>query len=330
MRKTHNKDLRFIKDDWKGNPIDKNNRYTNLDGPSEKGFGDVMKWQLGNSKYTAEKKGQKTNVEVIKNSEFLNTKENHFTWLGHATFLFQFKGIKIITDPILHTIWPLKRYTELPCLPEELVDIDIILLSHCHRDHADKKSMKQITRQNPNAIIYTGLGTGKLLKSWGIKNKIIEAGWYQEYPFFNEVLSIQYLPAKHWNRRLLHDLNYMLWGSFMIHFDDKTVYFGADSGLGSHFKEIGNMFDIDLTFLGIGAYEPIWFMHPSHTSPKEVLQVKEELNARFLVPMHYGTFDLGDEPIFNPKAELEKLTLDRDDILLTDIGYVNNLPLLFQ
>jgi L-ascorbate metabolism protein UlaG (beta-lactamase superfamily) len=330
LRKTHNKDLRFIKDDWRGNPIDKSNRYSNLDGPSEKGFGDVLKWQLGNNKYAAKKKGQKTNVEVIKNKEFLSSTEDHFTWLGHATFVFQFKGIKIITDPILHTIWPLKRYTELPCSPEELIDIDIILLSHCHRDHADKKSMKQITRQNPNAIIYTGLGIGKLLISWGIKNEIIEAGWYQEYPLFKEILKIQYLPAKHWNRRLLYDLNYMLWGSFMIHFDDKSIYFGADSGLGSHFNEIGNMFDIDLTFLGIGAYEPIWFMHPSHTSPKDVLQVKEELKADYLVPMHYGTFDLSDEPIFNPKAELEKLTLHRDDVLLTNIGHVNYLPLLFQ
>ena len=330
MRKTHNKDLRFIKDDWKGNPIDKDNRYTNLDGPSERGFRDLMKWQFGKNRYAPEKKGQKTNVEVIKNKEFLSSDLDHFTWLGHATFLFQFKGIKIITDPILHAIWPLKRYTDLPCQPEELLDIDIVLLSHCHRDHADKKSMQQITRQNPNAIIYTGLGIGKLLKSWGIKNQIIEAGWYQEYPLFQDVLNIQYLPAKHWNRRLLYDLNYMLWGSFMIHFDDKTVYFGADSGHGSHFKEIGNLFDIDLTFLGIGAYEPVWFMHPSHTSPKDVLQVKEELNARYLVPMHFGTFDLSDEPIFNPKSELEKLTLDRDDILITDIGHVNRLSLLFQ
>jgi L-ascorbate metabolism protein UlaG (beta-lactamase superfamily) len=122
----------------------------------------------------------------------------------------------------------------------------------------------------------------------------------------------------------------MLWGSFMIHFDDKSIYFGADSGQGSHFKEIGNLFDIDLTFLGIGAYEPIWFMHPSHTSPNDVLKVKEELNANYLIPMHYGTFDLSDEPIYNPKAELEKLSKNRDDILITDIGQVNLLSFLFQ
>ena len=328
MRKTHNKNLPFIKDDWQGNPMDNQNRYTNLDGPSERGFRDLFKWQTGKNKYSSEKKSQKTNVGVIKNTDFLNTTKDHFTWLGHATFFFQLEGIKVITDPVLYRVWPLKRYTELPCPPEKLIDIDIILLSHNHRDHADKKSMKLLTRQNPNAIIYTGLEIGKLLRSWGIKSRIIEAGWFQEYPIFSDKLKIQYLPAKHWNRRILYDLNQMLWGSFMLHFNNKTIFFGADSGLGTHFKEIGNLFNIDLAILGIGAYEPIWFMHPSHTSPKGALQAKEELKAKYMAPMHYGTFDLSDESIFNPKAELQKLIGSREDVKIPDIGEVNELSFL--
>lgn len=310
--------------------MDKNNRYVNPDEPSEKGFKDLFKWQFGKNKYAANKKNQKSNVEVVKSGEFLTANNDHFTWLGHASFLFQIRGIKIITDPVIHSIWPLKRYTDLPCSPDDLVGIDVILLSHTHRDHADKKSMKQIAQQNPEAIIYTGLGTGELLKSWGIMNQVVEAGWYQEYPHIRDEVRIQYLPAKHWNRRFLFDLNQMLWGSFMIQFDDTSIYFGADSGYGPHFKEIGNLFDIDMAFLGIGAYEPIWFMHPSHTSPKDVLQVKEELKSRYLIPMHYGTFDLSDEPIFNPKVELQKLTKGRDDVLFSDIGRMNELSFFFQ
>lgn len=327
MRKTHNKDLRFIKKDWYGNPIDQHNRYMNLDGASERGFLDLMKWQLGKNKYGPLKKNQLSNVSVLKDNSFLATDDDHFTWLGHATFLFQLDGVKIITDPILYDIWPLKRFTELPCQPEDLTGIDIILLSHNHRDHADKKSMKMITALNPNAIIYTGLGISDLLNGWNIGNTIIEAGWYQEYPMQFEHLTVQYLPAKHWNRRYLHDLNRMLWGSFMLHYKEHTLYFGADSGIGSHFDEIGDQFDIDVSFLGIGAYEPIWFMHPSHTSPKDVLLVKEKLNSNYIVPMHYGTFDLSDEPIFNPKNELLKLSEGRNDIVITDIGQAN--PLAF-
>lgn len=195
MKKTHNKDLRFTKEDWSGNPIDKQDRYINLDGPSARGFKDVYQWKSGKNKYAAQKKDQRSNVKVLKNTGFLTASESHLTWLGHATFLFQFDGLKVITDPILYNIWPLKRFTDLPCQPEELIDIDIILLSHNHRDHADKKSMKKITSQNPNAIIYTGLGIGKLLTGWGIKNKIVEAGWYQEYPEISSQLNFEYLPS---------------------------------------------------------------------------------------------------------------------------------------
>ena len=319
MRKTHNKDLPFIKEDWKGNPIDKDNRYMNLDGPSHRNFGQLLKWQISKNKYSKLKKDQKSNVIVLKDKSFLNHKEDHITWIGHATFLMQIGGLRIITDPNLFRLWPLKRYTELPCEASELIDIDIILLSHSHRDHADKKSMKFIARQNPGAIIYAGLETEKLLRSWGIKNEVVEAGWYQKYPEV-EGLDIHYLPAKHWNRRMLYDLNQMLWGSFILKHKGTTVYFGADSGLGEHFDEIGSLYEIDLAILGIGAYEPIWFMHPSHTSPADVLKAKEALKASYLIPMHYGTFDLSDEPIFNPRNELQSLTSLRKDVKIVDIG----------
>lgn len=328
MRDTHNESLPIIKKEWQGNPIDSKNRYMNIDGPSERGFGQLLQWQLSRNKYSSKKKGQKTNVKVDKSRAFLNTTEDHFTWLGHASFLFQLGGKIIITDPVLFDIWPLKRYTELPCSSQELTGIDIILLSHNHRDHADKRSMTHLTKLNPNAVIFTGLGIANLLKGWGIKNEIVEAGWYQEYPKINDGLTIQYLPAKHWNRRFLHDLNQMLWGSFMIHYNEKCIYFGGDSGLGSHFEEIGKMFDIDIAFLGIGAYEPIWFMNTSHTSPKDALQAKEELKADYLIPMHYGTFDLSDEPIFNPKEELEKIIGNRHDVKITGVGEMNALSLI--
>jgi len=321
LRNTHNKDLSFIKENWSGNPLSGDNEYMNLDGLSARGFKDVFKWKvLQKNKYAEQRKNQQTNVIVQQNTDFLDVSKDGITWLGHATFVFCVGGIKIITDPLLFDIWPLKRFTELPCEVEHLTGIDIILLSHNHRDHADKESMKKITRLNPKAVIYTGLEISKLLKGWGVKNKIVEAGWYQTFPKINSELDITYLPAKHWNRRYLHDLNRMLWGSFMISYNGKNIYFGADSGLGIHFEEIGLMYDIDLAILGIGAYEPIWFMNLSHTSPADALIAKEQLGATSMIPMHYGTFDLSDEPIFNPKEVLTELSKDRDDIKILDIG----------
>ena len=321
MRKTHNKELAFIKSDWNGNRKDSKDRYKNLDGHSSRGFKDVFKWKfLQKNKYKKQREGQQTNVDVLHNTEFLTKSIDSITWLGHATFVLCVGGVKMITDPILYDIWPLKRFTDLPCDVADLVGFDIILLSHSHRDHADEKSMKMITSLNPQAVICTGLEIGDLLRGWGIENKIIEAGWYQSFPYFDNKIDITYLPAKHWNRRFLNDLNEMLWGSFMISCGGKNIYFGADSGLGVHFEEIGNLYDIDIAILGIGAYEPIWFMKLSHTSPSDALRAKEALKATTMIPMHYGTFDLSDEPIFNPKNVLESLSAHRDDVAILDIG----------
>lgn len=325
MRKTHNKELPFIKDGWTGNPLDSKGRYKNLDGHSARGIGDVFKWKvLQKNKYAPMRKGQVSNLNVTKNTDFLDRKIDGITWLGHATFVIIIDGVKIITDPVLFDIWPLKRFTELPCAVDDLTGFDVILLSHNHRDHADQKSMKKITSLNPYAVIYTGLETGRLLSKWKVKNQIVEAGWYQEYPKVADQVKITYLPARHWGRRYLHDLNRMLWGSFMINGPTEKLYFGADSGLGGHFEEIGSLFEIDTAILGVGAYEPIWFMHPSHTSPTDAIEACKSLKCNRLIPMHYGTFDLSDEPVFYPRVRLAELSNrpknNNLDIVAADIG----------
>jgi L-ascorbate metabolism protein UlaG (beta-lactamase superfamily) len=118
-------------------------------------------------------------------------------------------------------------------------------------------------------------------------------------------------------------MNEMLWGSFMIESKESTIYFGADSGLGIHFEEIAGMFQaIDYALLGIGAYKPEWFMHTAHTGPADALLAFEKLKAKYFIPMHHGTFDLSDEPIFYPKQELTELAAKEklNNILHLDIG----------
>jgi L-ascorbate metabolism protein UlaG (beta-lactamase superfamily) len=318
--KVLNENLPIIKSGWKGNLIDSKGRYTNLDGPSMRGFKALMKWQLSTNPFAEEKKNQSSNVNVVQNSNFLEDKNLGFTWIGHTTYLFQIGPYKIITDPILKDIWPLKRYTPLPCSEEKFSDIDFILLSHNHRDHCDKTSLVSLCKRNPSAKILTGLAIGPMLKKWGIKNTIEEAGWYQRYLTETD-LTIHYLPAKHWNRRYLHDLNTMLWGSFMIAYNGVHLYFGADSGMGIHYQEIKKLYPkIDYAFLGIGAYEPVWFMKRSHTSPKDVVTIKELMEIGRVVPMHYGTFDLSNEPVSNPKKVLQSIVSGDADYLFLDIG----------
>ncbi len=182
--------------------------------------------------------------------------------------------------------------------------------------------MQELCMLNPCAVILTGLSITPLLRRWNIKNPVIEAGWYQQYDIETEV-TITYLPAKHWNRRGLTDMNEMLWGSFMIEAVGNTIYFGADSGLGIHFEAIAHLFPcIDYALLGIGAYQPEWFMAAAHTSPSDALTAFQQLKARWFIPMHHGTFDLSDEPIFYPLQELQKIaeTENMNNIRSLSIG----------
>lgn len=308
QRPSHNVHLKFIKEGWSGNTLNHLNQYINLDGPGERSFAELLKWQKEKNPLKALKKKQQTNVEVVQNNLLAKNRDSGITWLGHATFLFTLADKHFITDPVLYNVSVVKRYTPLPCATADLKNIDFILLSHNHRDHCDKRSMQELCTLNPQAIILTGLEIGKLLRSWKITNPIVEAGWYQTYAVESDV-SVTYLPAKHWNRRGLKDMNEMLWGSFMLESKESTIYFGADSGLGIHFEETAQLFPhIDYALLGIGAYKPEWFMHTAHTGPADALVAFEKLNAKNFIPMHHGTFDLSDEPVFYPKQELMELT----------------------
>jgi len=86
------------------------------------------------------------------------------------------------------------------------------------------------------------------------------------------------------------------------------LYFGGDSGYGSHFREAATLFpQIDIAILGIGAYKPSWFMAPNHMSPQEAVVASNDLQATRMIPMHFGTFDLSDEPPGEPVSSLVSL-----------------------
>lgn len=319
---THNPALPFIHSTWKGNPLDDKGLYCNLNGPSERGLREVLQWQLGPKPQKAEKKADTYIHTHHINATFPQHKHDGMAWLGHATFLIQLNGVRMITDPVFWGMPGIRRIVPFPYAPDSIRAVDYILLSHNHRDHADKKSMQLLCANNPQAIILTGLQEGDLFRKWNIRNTIIEAGWYQQYPLKN--IDIAYLPARHWNRRFLWDLNEMLWGSFLIQGKNKTIYFGADSGYDNHFSDIGRRFGkIDTSILGCGAYKPEWFMSISHKSPSEAVQAFHDTGASAFVPMHIGTFDLSDEPISEPFQLLKQFRDEgklNGELQLMDIG----------
>ena len=120
-------------------------------------------------------------------------------------------------------------------------------------------------------------------------------------------LPITVTPAQHFSARGPFDRNRALWGGFVIEAGGLRILHAGDSGYGPHFGEIGaQLGPIDLALLPIGAYEPRWFMRTLHINPAEAVQALEDLQARHAVAMHWGTFEMTDEPIDEPPRALAR------------------------
>ncbi len=320
----YNPELRFIhhREDWKGNPIVKG-MYVNHEFPQMNGFKDVLKWKRMKNPYEKLKKMDTFEMPIKVDSVIFDKSQDGIFWLGHATFLIRFGGKQFITDPVFKKAAVVKRHSKLPVKIKELPESDIVLMSHDHRDHCDKNSLRKLRKQNPEIQYYSGLNMDKLLKKYLRKAPGQTAGWFQQYNTQGLGFELYFLPTRHWSKRGLFDTNKRLWGSFILVIDGVTIYFGGDSGYGSHYKEIATLFPhIDYAILGIGAYEPEWFMESNHSSPAKSYQAFLDLNAQHLIPMHYGTFDLSDEPIGYPIQVLEDIKKREGDsrIVIPSLG----------
>ncbi len=319
---TKNENLQTVKAGWKGTPVDKNGRFVNAEFAFLSKTTDLLRWQLSGNPQKAEKQNDTARLEIKDPTDFLNSENDGVLWLGHATVFVRLNGVNVLIDPIFGKPPLVKTFINVPSALDKIRRVDYILISHDHRDHCDENSIKQIAQKFPEARILGGLGMEDLFNDWKTpSNKIETAGWYQQFSLSDERLKITFLPARHWARRGLFDMNKRLWGAFVVEGAGKTVYFGGDSGYGSHYKELREVFPkIDYFLVGIGAYSPRWFMKPNHNSPGDAFQAFVDSKARILVPIHYGTFDLSDEPPNEPlrllKNAAEKTSaIDKIEVL---------------
>lgn len=266
----------------------------------------LLRWQLSTNPQKEEKKQDAWTPAVVDCNAIFSATEDMLVWLGHASFLLRVAGVTLLFDPVLFSSLGLRHRHALPCQPEAVRGIDYLLLSHGHRDHLDEKTMRLLAHQNPGMQVLSSLRMGPLLRGMAPGLPVQEAGWWQQYDLGPAApLEITYLPASHWHRRGLTDVNRVLWGSFLIRVADKLIYFAGDTCYAGHFEEIEKLFGpLDIVLMPIGAYKPAYMMARSHVNPHEAAKAANVLRAGHLVPMHYGTFDLSDEPASEPLRQL--------------------------
>jgi N-acyl-phosphatidylethanolamine-hydrolysing phospholipase D len=226
------------------------------------------------------------------------------TWIGHATLLVQMDHVSFLTDPTWSdTASPVsflgpRRFVAPGVAMEDLPPIDFVVVSHNHYDHLNLPTLVALSERSSTTRFFVPLGNGALLREAGVEN-VVELDWGGA----SEIAGVRVhcLPARHWSKRSLNDDMKALWSSWAVVGAERRFFFAGDTGYFDGFTRIRDALGpFDLAALPIGAYEPVEMMKSSHLDPEEAVQAAIDLGTLRAVAMHYGTFDLSDEPLDEP------------------------------
>ncbi|MBU6382953.1 MAG: MBL fold metallo-hydrolase [Verrucomicrobia bacterium] len=265
--------------------------------------------------------------------KLLNQEEPKAVWIGHSTYLIEVGGLAILTDPVWDSycspipLRSLKRITEPAIALSDLPPIDFVLISHNHYDHLDAKTVAILHRFHPQIQWIVPEGLSPWFTKRGIAN-VVELSWWKE--FGTPQCTLTAVPAQHFSGRTLWDQNRTHWNGYVIQAAHKQLYFTGDTGYNEKdFKEIGQRFrSFDLSLIPIGTYVPKKFMQPVHVSPREAVQIHQDVHSNLSLGMHWNTFRLSDEPDDRPPYDLylamREKKLPFETFLPVEIGtYVN-------
>jgi L-ascorbate metabolism protein UlaG (beta-lactamase superfamily) len=227
----------------------------------------------------------------------LNEGDIGVTWIGHASFLIQTPAGNLLVDPNWAKWLKVIKRIRHPGMPiHDLPAIDLVLVTHAHFDHLDRRSLRLVAEDQPIVVPFE---VGNLVHDLGFRS-VHELNYWQQ--FQHGPAKITLTPCHHWGARILHD-SHRGFGGYIIEIGGRTIYHCGDTAFFDGFKEIGERFKIDLALLPIGAYDP-----PSgrevHMNPEEAVKAFIDLGAQQMVPMHYGSFRLSYEP---PDEPLDRL-----------------------
>lgn len=266
------------------------------------------------------------------------------TWVGHATVLAQLGGLSLLTDPVFSeraspfSFAGPKRHQPAGVEIDALPHIDLVLVSHNHYDHLDATSVKTLNAQPGGPPLFVvPLGLKEWFAGKGVEN-VVELDWWDEHRLGDVTVAL--VPAQHWSARGLADRMKTLWGGFAVFAPDCHLFFAGDTGYSRDFADIRERFaprqspakggSFDMALLPIGAYEPRWFMTEQHVNVDEAIKIHRDLKAKRSLGVHWGTFQLTDEPLDEPPKALARclaaLGLSREEFFVLAIGQSHVLP----
>ena len=264
-------------------------------------------------------------------AELVAPSELGVTFIGHSSFFLQIGGRNILVDPVFATrLVILRRQRQPGLLVEDLPPIDAVLVTHAHMDHLNIPSLRRVVRATrrlrgraPEIVIPHGVED--LVSRLGFR-AMHTMKWWQQHDLSG--LRITMTPCRHWGARMFKD-THRGYGGYVIASGSHSVYHSGDTAYFDGFSEIGRRLSPQVALLPIGAYFPDSY-RTVHTSPEEAVRAFVETGARWMVPMHYGTFALGREPMDEPvqrlRAEAQRLGIDNRVHILEEGGTLRLEP----
>jgi N-acyl-phosphatidylethanolamine-hydrolysing phospholipase D len=263
------------------------------------------------------------------------------TWIGHATMLVQAGGLNILTDPVfsdraspVQFAGPRRAQPPGVALPD-LPPIDVVVLSHNHYDHLDHATVIELNRRSGGETLFlVPLGIAPWMQKQGITH-VVQLDWWDSHS--HKGCDFHFTPVQHWSARGLGDRSQTLWGGWAVFGPGLHWYFSGDSGYTKDFADTRERFagrngdaGFDIALIAVGAYEPRWFMKEQHVNPDEAVRAHKDLGARRSVGVHWGTFNLTDEPLDEPPRALAQARVDHgisdEDFFLLKVGETRRLP----
>jgi len=262
-----------------------------------------------------------------------NDAEVTAAWIGHASVLINFFGIKILTDPVLFprigvrlpgfTIGP-KRLTAPALRFHELPGIDLILLSHAHFDHFDLRTLHRFSKESS---VITAPNTADLLR-WTLLRDITELRWGETKVLNlpNQTkgnIAISAFQVKHWGARTQRD-THRGYNGYLMERNERRILFAGDTAFTDTFAKLRKYGPVDLAIMSIAAYNP-WIRN--HCTPEQAIEMANAAGAQFIMPVHHQTFRLSFEPLREPIERFQAVLRNTPErIALREIGETFVMP----
>jgi L-ascorbate metabolism protein UlaG (beta-lactamase superfamily) len=290
-----------------------NGRFTNPLGiPRDGRFLELMRWKFFSANQFGDYLGDQpvtplaVDWEKIKDGPDLS-----ITFLKHAGLSIKDGDAHLLIDPIFDDIfWFIEDFSPLSFRLEDMPKPDTVLITHGHFDHLD---LPTLGRLDQDTRVISPLGYDAEFDALGMQRRT-QLDWFDTVK--DGPREITFLPANHWTMRSpIVGPNTSLWGGYLIRTSGGyTIYVSGDTAYFEGFDQIGDAYNIDLAIINVGAYEPRWFMAPSHMDPQETVAAFKQLNAKKLMVVHWGSFRLGDEPIHFPPQHM-RAALAKENLL---------------